>query len=196
MGEAPRRGLVSRLWVARPWNSSPLLTGRHRFEATVCLFVALGALFAIPFVATIGTEVYSTRSAAIEQAIRDSRSVSAVLTSAPDASAGTIAVYSADATWTVDGQKHSGSVVTDANAAVGDKVDVWINAAGDQVPPPGQPSQAVGDGIAVAVMVWIGVVAVGSGVAAATHYSTRRVQLRRWEREWFDYDDTHPSTWS
>ncbi|HEY5857627.1 MAG TPA: hypothetical protein VIW24_27250 [Aldersonia sp.] len=195
MGEAPRRGLSSRLWVARPWNSNPLLTGRHRFEATVCLFVALAALFAIPFVATIGTEVYATRSAAIEQANRDSRSVTAVLTTAPEASAGTVAVYSADASWTVDGRKHTGSVVTDSDAVVGDKVDVWTNAAGDQVPPPGQPSQAVGDGIAVAVMAWLGVVAVGSCVALAAHYATRREQLRRWEREWYDFD-THPSTWS
>ena len=90
MGEAPRGGLLTRLWVARPWNSNPLLTGRHRFEATVCLFVALIALFAIPFVATIGTEVYATRSAAIEQANRETRSVTAVLTTAPDASAGTV----------------------------------------------------------------------------------------------------------
>ena len=144
MGEAPRGGWLTRLWDARPWNSNPLLTGRHRFEATVCLFVVLIALFAIPFVATIGTEVYATRSAAIEQANRETRSVTAVLTTAPDASAGTVAVYSADATWTVDGRKHTGSVVTDSDTAVGDKVDVSINSAGDRCPRPGSPRRPSG----------------------------------------------------
>ncbi|WP_067537108.1 hypothetical protein [Nocardia crassostreae] len=64
MSRNPEPGL--RLWRLRPWNSSPLMRGSDRWQATCRLLMIALALLAVPIAGVAGTAAYTNSVARIE----------------------------------------------------------------------------------------------------------------------------------
>jgi hypothetical protein len=173
-----------RLWRRVPWTSNPLMRASDRLEVMFAFAAVCFAVLALPLSVAAGTAAHQPM---LERAARDLASKHTVTaTLETDATPGydRALTSSATARWTVGGERHTKSVSTRSDAKIGDHIDIWVDAAGDQVAPPMTRSDATKQAISVGVLAWFGVAGGSFAVVGAVHLLLDRRRLAGWDREW------------
>jgi hypothetical protein len=179
------------------WDSNPLRRAVDRAEAVVTagLIVAFMAAFVV-------LEIAAGRWADHDGLVRErsERSVHPVwatqLESGAQATASIPWAYNTawvTARWKLpDGQFRTGEITVDLNSMAGQKQEIFINPAGQEVPPP-----MTSDGVRDQVIFAVFVVTMATGLAFASSYGCVRLLFNRrrmagWQRAW----DAIGPTWS
>ncbi|WP_406692427.1 hypothetical protein REH65_11590 [Saccharopolyspora sp. ID03-671] len=179
--------LVNSLSIGR----NPLRRPIDRLAAGLTLLLVMVAMIAVPVSGMFAESTHRDLSERAEQAAATSRSVNAVVTTAPSLSIPVSEVYSQDAVsstavveWRNGLHEQRSRVQVPSSAKVGDTVPVWVDQQGDRVPPPPDAqsvtASAVFAGILLLVVLEIGSFALIGAVQAAA----RRIGMRAWGREW------------
>jgi hypothetical protein len=83
-----------------------------------------------------------------------------------------------------DGTARSGQVTAPSGLPAGTMVEVWIDRSGTPIAPPDRPSGAVGTGILVGAVLWLGWGIVLAAVFRLSVLSLDRGRRADWDREW------------
>ena len=192
--------------VARWWRL--LVPGRgsvarpsDRFQSGLLLAAVLVALAAVPFAAAAGSELYATQKpvSAAEVAQRGAATAVLLADGPPATVSGRsgMAANSAptDAAWPApDGSRRAGKIAADEGAQRGDQIAIWVDRAGNPVPPPLSEAAVVVDAVCAALGLWASVfllLALGCG---GTVFALNRHRMAAWQREWDAEQEkrTHP----
>ncbi|MFD2468673.1 hypothetical protein ACFSVL_14875 [Amycolatopsis silviterrae] len=192
--------------VARWWRV--LVPGRgsvarlsDRAQAGLLLGVVLVALAAVPFAAAAGSELYGTQKPVSAEQVAQRSLVTAVLLA--DGPATTVSGRSGvvansaptDAAWPApDGSRRVGKVAADEGARRGEQLSIWVDRAGNPVPPPLSAAAVLVDAVCLALGLWASVcllLALGYGT---TVFALNRHRMAEWQREWDVEQEkrTHP----
>ncbi len=181
----------SRHRYLRAFGRNPLLRASDRIEAVVVLAMLVVTVLAVPVVAAVGTAVHESRARFYAEQAQSSHRVEA--TAAGDSAAvvrpNSIS-FVVRARWRVDGRDHIDRVPSDSRVRAGEPLPLWVDEHGNRVGAPPPASRADGDAVAVAVLLWLAVVAVAAGLASALRADLDRKRAARWEREIRDTDST------
>ncbi|WP_193048463.1 Rv1733c family protein [Mycolicibacterium baixiangningiae] len=173
----PRWPLLLRLF-----NRAPLVRPTDRIEALVVGLAVVVALLALPVAAAIGTAVYDSRSHHYAEQTLTSHSVTATITEVPDSPplsrTGLIAV---PVQWWDAGTRHTGIAQAPASVAVGDPVDLWVDADGVRAFAPTPTTRAAVEGVAAAVGIWVSVAAGAAIVATIVQLACDRIRFTAWQ---------------
>ena len=170
--------------LLRLLGRDPLVRTTDRIEALVLVLVVALSLLAAPITAAVGTAVYdSGRQAYAEQA--DTRhTVAATVTDVPASQqvlrTGTITV---PARWTAGGAEHTGAVKAQSTAKTGDRIEIWVDNNGAQVPAPTPTSRAAVEAVTGALVIWISVAAIAATVFTATRAICDRIRFTGWQHD-------------
>lgn len=159
--------------------------------------VAIGAL-GIPVSAAVGTSVYASGRARIEQQYTTYRQwngtvahTSPSVPSAPEIPASPMGSQTKIAgaakkvvTWTMNGNSRTEPMIAQFGAHEGDTITVWTNGNGDQVQPPPETSIAAVDAVAAAIMLYCATVFAMCVMISAARTLIGWHHDRRWDTEW------------
>lgn len=163
-----------------------------RVQAFVVVVFVLLVIVAAPFAAEIGagTAGQRTRQAAEETAARHEVSATLLADAPPDAVvAGADGLTSGPAPraarWRLPGgDQRVGQVDAGAQLHAGDTVAIWVDRAGNHVPPPLDRPTAVAEGVLTGFGLWAGLcVALALLYGALVAVFDRR-RLKRWQHDW------------
>ena len=177
-------GRPTRWWNQAPWSSNRLMRPSDRiWSSLVIAAVAIGTL-AIPVAAAVGTSVYASGRARIEQQQHVDSQWSGTVS--PDPVPGTKDMGAARkvVAWTMNGTARTEPLVAHFSARPGNTIAVWTNATGDQVPPPPQTSSTAVDGIAAAITLYCASVLAVHGILTAARTLISWRNGRAWDAEW------------
>jgi hypothetical protein len=172
--------------VIRAFGGNPLVRISDRIEAIVVVAAVALSLLAVPVASAIGTTVHETQSRVYAEAAHTSQPIRAIVTTTRHTNAvarlhpNTTVVQ---ARWRTAGIEHVATFTSERPVAVGDRVDIWVNDAGDRVAPPPPPSHAVVDAISVAVLLWVVAVGAAAALVALVRWRLNRRHDTDWERE-------------
>lgn len=180
----------SHWWNQAPWSSNQLMRPSDRlWSSLVISAVAIGAL-AVPVAAAVGTSVYASGRARIEQQHNVYSQWSGTVSATPGVSVDGIFGAKAttgsrkDVTWTMNGISRTEPMTAHFDARPGETITVWTDEAGDQVPPPPQTSIAAVDGIAAAITLYSATILSTHVTLSAAGSLIRWYNDRAWEKEW------------
>jgi hypothetical protein len=173
-----------RWWIARPLGRNPLLRAADRLEALLILVVIVGWLLVIPMAGAVDTAMYDGRHCLYaEEALTRHRVVATVL----EATATTVGHYraltSVQAVWPAAGGERTGSFSLDTAAKPGDRLSIWVDADGNQAPPPTPTTQAALDAICGTLSILLSAIVVTALVLILTRSCLDRMRDAQWERE-------------
>ncbi|WP_134661401.1 MULTISPECIES: hypothetical protein [unclassified Amycolatopsis] len=192
--------------VVRWWHM--LVPGRgsvarpsDRFQSGLLLVAVLVALAAIPFAAAAGSELYATQKPVSAEQVAQRSKATAVLLA--DGLATTVSGRSGvvansaptDAVWQApDGSRRVGKVAADEGARRGDQVTIWVDRAGNPVPPPLTAAAVLVDAVCATLGLWVSVCLLLALVYGGTVFALNRHRLAEWQREWDAEQEkrTHP----
>ncbi|WIX75437.1 hypothetical protein QRX50_28430 [Amycolatopsis carbonis] len=162
-----------------------------RFQAAVLAAFVVFALLAVPFAGVVGSETAAQRGkqATEEAASRHRVEATLLVDGPPQHAVGPDGVPSGaqprDARWRLpDGGFRVAQVDADPETKAGDLVVVWLDRAGDPVPPPLDPRTASVEGAMTGFGAWAGFCALLSLLYGALVLGLDRRRLRLWQREW------------
>lgn len=168
----------------RLFSRDPLVRTTDRVEAVVVAVALLVALVALPVAAAIGTAVHDSRSAVYAQQNDNRRSVTALISDAPEnppfARTGVIAV---PVEWWDGNTRHTGTVQTQPTAVNGDSVELWVDADGKQVTAPTPTSRAGIEGVTAAVGLWLGLAAGLAIFTVTVQLVCDRIRSAAWQHD-------------
>lgn len=175
----PRWPLLLRLF-----NRAPLVRPTDRIEALVVALALVGVLLAMPVAAAIGTAVYDARSHRYEEQALTSHSVSATITEIPQTPPlSRTGMVTVPVQWWDAGTPHTGLAQAPASAALGDQVDLWVDATGARTFPPPPTARAAVEGVAAAVGIWVSVAAGAAIVASVVQLVCDRIRFAAWQHD-------------
>ncbi|MBK1782825.1 Rv1733c family protein [Prauserella cavernicola] len=180
-------GRTARLWRRVHVGRNPLARRGDRLEARLLVTFLLVALFAIPVMASLGSETYAARLAVAEREAGAKHQAKAVLLADAPVSmtAGEMENVRVRASWrTPDGFDRVGEVATYRGSTRGTEIPVWLDERGDLTSPPVTKSGAATDAVSVAISAWLGVLALCALVFAAVRGLLSRLRAAQWAREW------------
>jgi hypothetical protein len=162
--------------LRRRWDRAETLI----LGALIAAFIIGGSLAAL----VTGRLAYASALHARQAELATVHQVPAVLlTAASPAPAGLDST--AKAWWSApDGGRHIGQVFPPADSAAGEKIKVWVNAAGWQATPPLKPAQVQGQGVLAAVLAVMALAALLWGAGLAVHVTADRHRLAAWDEAW------------
>lgn len=167
-----------------PWAPNPLMRASDRLEAMFAGAAVCFAVFALPLSVAAGT---ATHDSMVERAIRDETSkhaVTAMVVTDATPSYDRTLMSSATVRWTAAGASHTTSMTIRPDAKTGDSLDIWVDAAGEQVPPPKTRADATKEAVSIGVLTWFGLAGGGFAAAGVLHVLLDRRRLADWDREW------------
>ncbi|MFD6066922.1 MULTISPECIES: Rv1733c family protein [Amycolatopsis] len=175
------------LWFTR----NPLIRWSDRLEAALVIGVVLLTLLAIPFAAAVGSEAYAEgRKRAAEEAANRQETTAVLLADAPPVRVRLDGVpldekVEAIARWAAPGGLiREGVVTVDAGSATGNEVRIWLDASGHPVEAPATDADALSRGIGVGAGLWLGWLALVTGVFLVCRAALARGRAAEWAREW------------
>lgn len=175
----PRSPLVLRLF-----NRAPLVRSVDRVEAFVVALAFVVAVLAIPIAAAIGTAVHDARSAHYAGEANSRHSVTATVTRVPDLPPfSRTGMMPAPVEWWDDGTQRTALTQVRTTASAGDRVELWVNDAGEPVTAPASTSRAAVEGVTSAIGIWAGVVAAVAIVCAGAQLVCNRIRLAAWQHD-------------
>ncbi|MEV4603069.1 hypothetical protein AB0K15_37440 [Amycolatopsis sp. NPDC049253] len=183
-------------WFRRMWHAllprgGVVVRPSDRFQAVVVAVFVVLALLAVPFAGVLGSETAAQRgNQAAEEAASRHRVEATLLVDGPPAQAvGPDGVPGGpqprDARWPLPGGGFRvAQVDAEPLAKAGDAVVVWLDRAGDPVPPPLDPRTASVEGAMTGFGTWAGFCALLSLLYGALVFGLDRRRLTRWQQEW------------
>jgi hypothetical protein len=173
-----------RWWIARLLGRNPLLRGADRLEALLILVVIVGWLLVAPITGAVGTAIYDGRHRLYaEEALTRHRVNAMVVEGNTTTTAGYLAPAYVQAVWPAVGGERTGSFPYYTAAKSGDRLSIWVDADGNQVPPPTPTSQAASDALLGGLSILLGATAVTALVLSLMRYCLDRIRDTQWERE-------------
>lgn len=181
--------LVNSLSIGR----NPLRRPIDRLAAGLTLLLLMVAMIAVPVSGMFAGSLHQDLSDRAEQAAASSRSVSAVVATAPSLSVPASEVYTQDSVsstavveWRNGLHEQSSRVQVPSSAQVGDTVEVWVDQQGNRVPPPPDAGSVAASAVFAALLLLV-VLEIGSfTLISAVQAGARRIGMHAWAREW-DY---------
>jgi hypothetical protein len=170
-------------WYVRALGLNPLIRCTDRLEAFAVLAAVVAAFFALPAAAMAGTMIYESGVSAAAEQSQSRHSVDALVVDGAGLPTDFETPASVSAQWTDGTQTHTERIVSPATVRTGDHMTVWLDAAGEVVAAPRTAADAKIGGVAVAVAVWLTVVACGAVLAYVVRNGLDRSRDRAWERE-------------
>lgn len=147
-------------------------------------------ILATPFVAATGTAFHDVRAGVYtDQALhRHSVVVMAVEESTTIARPNWVE-FDVMARWYAGGAYHVESVESPGYVRVGERFPIWVDEAGEPAGPPQPIGRAGADAVGVAVLLWLGVVAVAAGGYGVVRHRLNRARHAAWDREFVALTD-------
>ncbi|MGX9791129.1 Rv1733c family protein [Mycobacterium sp. MMS18-G62] len=174
---------LGRLWWFRVLGRNPLVRGSDRIEVLVLSLAVLVTVVAMPVAATFGTSVHDARTRLYAEQAQTRHQVTATAVEEAvlslDVESDTM-WFTANASWSVAGRDHVGTVTWPAYSKRGDQQVIWVDDAGKSVPAPPSQSRADTDAVGIALTMWLGAAAASAGLVFLVR---RRLDHRRY-REW------------
>jgi hypothetical protein len=166
-------------------------------SSLVIAAVAIGTL-AVPVSAAIGTSIYTSGRARIEQQHNTYQQWNGTVatTTSPDSVTDEVPVIPTAAdttvvsatrrvvTWTMNGISRTEPLMDHYGARTGDTVTVWTNDDGDQVEPPAETSIAAADGVTAAIALFGATVLAMRVLISAARTIIGWHNNRMWDLEW------------
>jgi hypothetical protein len=173
-------------------NRNPLRRPIDRLAAGISVLVLMAALIGIPASGLFGASLHTDLSQRAAESAATTQQVAAVLKTGPALSVPVSEAYSQDSVsstavveWRAGlGQPHTETIQVPADSAPGDTVPVWVDQAGNRVPPPASEGSVTASAIFAALLVLLVVELSCIALIAGTQHLARRVSMRAWEREW------------
>ncbi|MGW1681172.1 Rv1733c family protein [Saccharopolyspora sp. NPDC002376] len=172
-------------------NRNPLRRPIDRLAAAITVLLLMVALIAIPVAGMLGFSLHSGLTQRAAESAATTRPVDAVLTTDPEMQIPVSEVYSHDALsftavakWRIGLHAHSATVQVPTNASAGETVTVWVDEAGNRVPPPASSGSIVTSAIFAAILALVVTELACFALIMGTQGFARRVSMRTWEREW------------
>ena len=171
---------------------NPLTRFGDRVEAALLLLMIAGALLALPFAASFGSETYAAQTARAEQERTTRHPATAVSLAAASSQA-----YSADgagapadqttvpAAWFDSrGARHTGDVLADAGSPAGTHLSVWLDQRGELTTEPLTPATSAADGVFAAILLWVAITGALAGLYGIGRFAVSRLHSAAWDRAW------------
>ncbi|WP_435581796.1 Rv1733c family protein [Amycolatopsis thermoflava] len=179
-------------WPVRFWRlihpGGPLVRPWDRWEARLLVVAILLAVAAVPLAGLLVSGVYARQSELAREQQADRTQVTAVVLAdagAFVAGGPAVQVTEVPALWRLpDGTERSGPVSVPAGTDQGTRLPIWIDGAGEPVPPPLSAFSALSIALGVGLLGWLGVVLVLTLAVLAVHLALDRVRAAAWAREW------------
>ncbi|QIZ36260.1 hypothetical protein [Saccharopolyspora sp. ASAGF58] len=182
-------------------NRNPLRRPIDRLAAGITVLLLMIALIAIPASGLFGASLHADLTQRAAESAATTQPVTATLTTRPTLSVPVSEAYSQDALsstavveWRTGLQPHSTTLQVPADSSPGDTLTVWIDQAGNRVPPPASAGSITISAIFAAILVLLVIELACIALIAGTQNFARRMSMRAWEREWAFLQ--HGGTWS
>ncbi|MGI8310514.1 Rv1733c family protein [Saccharopolyspora hattusasensis] len=182
-------------------NRNPLRRPIDRLAAGFTVLLLMIALIAIPASGLFGASLHADLTQRAAESAATTQPVTATLTTRPTLSVPVSEAYSQDALsstavveWRTGLQPHSTTLQVPADSSPGDTLTVWIDQAGNRVPPPASAGSITISAIFAAILVLLVIELACIALIAGTQNFARRMSMRAWEREWAFLQ--HGGTWS
>ena len=173
-----------RRWPFHGLGRNELLRWSDRVESIAVVIVAVVAILAIPFAVDVGASVHEFEVE--EQAVRSAsvhQETATVIAAPRDTAASQFSSeWSVPVRWDVGGVAGYGTVLSEVDARVGDRLPIWLDESGNLTTRPVAGS-AVADAIGVGVVVWLAFGGAGTGLLALLRWWLDVGRFARWERE-------------
>lgn len=185
--------LGARRWrTIRAFGKTPLVRISDRIEAIVVVSAVAISLLAAPIAGAIGTAVHDARSRIYAEEAHKRQPISAIVTTTRHSAAMGRAYPSTtvvQARWRAQGIERAATFPSKPAVAVGDRIDIWVNDAGQRVAPPPPTSRAVLDAITAGLLLWLVAVGTLGALVALVRWCLDRHRDSDWEREIADLVD-------
>jgi hypothetical protein len=176
-----------RRWrTVRSFGRNPLVRVSDRVEAVAVALAVTASLLITPVVASLGTSVYETRSrlyTAQAQTIHAQRAIVAAARVSEPSTSRHAGYTTVTVRWKAGSIEHTSTFISYAGAGVGDQIDVWVDHEGNRVMRPPGRAQATVEAVAVAVLIWLGVVTWATALVRALRWGLGVLRDAYWERE-------------
>ncbi|MCV7199338.1 Rv1733c family protein [Mycobacterium angelicum] len=169
--------------IVRIVGRNPLLRRADRIEAFVIVLALVVSLVAIPVAGVVAASVYSARWRSYDQQAQTRHTVTATVVNATvtlDRESNQAVVQ---AKWSVGADERSGSFEHRSPVKSGDRIQVWVDSAGNLTPPPIPTWRAVGDAVLSAMTVLLVVGLAVSWLRGAVRSRLNRTRDAQWEHE-------------
>ena len=171
-------------WVLRLFGRNALVRSSDRIEALAVMLAIVVGLVAAAIAGAVGTQVYDTRSRMyVEQAANiHAVSARAVEDSTVNVQSDTVAL-TATVQWNASGADHVDQIEWPEKLRAGERIEIWVDAAGNSVGPTRPASTAATYAVGVAVSLWVGALAATAAALLILHRSLDRSRFAQWDRE-------------
>jgi hypothetical protein len=162
----------------------PLVRTTDRVQALVSVLTVVATLLAAPIAAAVGTEVYDSRRDVYSEQVSRRDTVTATVTDVPapqrilDNKMITV-----EARWSAAGTEHTGTVGAPSTVEAGDRIEIWVDDNGAQVPAPSPTTRAAVEAVTVALVIWVGFAAASAAVFAVTLAACDRMRSIGWQHD-------------
>jgi hypothetical protein len=171
-------------FLLRLLGRDPLVRTTDRIEALVLVLTVVVSVLAAPIAAAVGTEVHDSRRHVYAKQAHTRHSVAATVTDVPASQqvlrTSTITV---PARWSAAGAEHTGAVKAQSTDKTGDRIAIWVDNKGAQVPVPTPTSRAALEAVTGALVTWMGVAAAAATLFAATRAVCGRIRFAGWQHD-------------
>jgi hypothetical protein len=176
-----------RRWrTVRSFGRNPLVRVSDRVEAVAVALAVTASLLIAPVAASVGTSVYDARNqlyTAQAQTIHSQRAIVAAARASEPSTSRHGGYTTGTVRWKAGGIEHTDTFISHAGVDVGDQLDVWVDHEGNRVMRPPDRAQATVEAVAVAVLIWLGVVTWATALVTALRWRLGVLRDAHWERE-------------
>lgn len=133
------------------------------------------ALVAFPVGVAAGVAVYDSRSAYYEGQARGRHMITATVTGEPishgdvDSPLATMPAH-----WSAAGAGHSGAVVANRTAKIGDRIDIWVDDNGEAVKP--ATTTALDEAVMASFGIWLGTIIAAAAAIGVARFAIHRMR--------------------
>jgi hypothetical protein len=172
--------------TVRSFGRNPLVRASDRVEAAAVAFAVMASVLVAPVATSLGASVYDTRSKLYTARAQTISAQPAIVTAARvnEPSTSKHGGYSTvTVRWKIGSIVRTNTLISHAGAGVGDQFDIWVNHEGNQVQRPPGRAQAAVEAVAVAMSIWLGMVACAMALVLPVRWGLGALRNARWERE-------------
>lgn len=172
-----------RWWVLRALGKNPLVRRTDRIEALAVVLTIVVSVLVIPYVISFGDEVHADqlREATVQAQTRHQVDATVVNDSQSNVEGANVRIVGIK--WTVNGEEHTGALRPTGKVQPGDKVQIWVDAKGQRVPPPISPTTARAYATGSAVALWAAITVLCGLLAALTRKVLDHQRAHAWSDE-------------
>lgn len=177
-----------RWWLLRALFGHPLTRRVDRLEAVAAVMTIVLLALAVVVAMDVREQVYAERSSSIAAQAAASYPVQATAVgparAVPAGAAKSVPMnYTVPVEWFAQATTHDDVVTVNHPVAEGERLPVWVDAAGHVTRPPRPEASADVDANGLAILFWLLCAGVVAGVAAAVKHFLNRRRHREWDQD-------------